>query len=289
MFEDIKKLKALPIKLTEAQVAKHLNIDTRTVKKYWDMDEKEYLKLLREHIEKKQESILDKYAEEIIEWLKKFRFLSAAQIYDRLKENYPDFNASNSLVRKYVAKLKEKYNLNKNIAVFPKVIAIKPGAKQVVRFRVKPSKELAEGENKSYLVFKELPPNIKTTASKNSEGETSTNISILTELGISIYGHTGEEIIKGRLEDVKLTAKNNYISLKGNAVSEGNTSIKFRYKVESTGGKILSEGVLGYSPRNGKTQIGLGLGKFPEMAGKDIVVKVFDQKEKLYYEKKIKL
>ena len=117
MFEDIKKLKALPIKLTEAQVAKHLNIDTRTVKKYWDMDEKEYLKLLREYIEKRQESILDKYAEEIIEWLKKFRFLSAAQIYDRLKENYPDFNASNSLVRKYVAKLKEKYNLNKKIKI----------------------------------------------------------------------------------------------------------------------------------------------------------------------------
>ena len=86
MFEDIKKLKALPIKLTEAQVAKHLNIDTRTVKKYWDMDEKEYLKLLREYIEKRQESILDKYAEEIIEWLKKFKFLSAAQIYDRLKK-----------------------------------------------------------------------------------------------------------------------------------------------------------------------------------------------------------
>ena len=47
MFEDIKKLKALPIKLTEAQVAKYLNIDTRTVKKYWNMEEKEYLKLLK--------------------------------------------------------------------------------------------------------------------------------------------------------------------------------------------------------------------------------------------------
>lgn len=113
MFEDIKKLKALPIKLTEAQVAKYLNIDTRTVKKYWNMEEKEYLKLLKEDIERKQESVLDKYAEEIIDWLKKFKFLSAAQIYDRLKENYPKFNASNSLVRKYVAKIKEKYNLNR--------------------------------------------------------------------------------------------------------------------------------------------------------------------------------
>ena len=77
------------------------------------MEEKEYLKLLKEDIERKQESVLDKYAEEIIDWLKKFKFLSAAQIYDRLKENYPEFNASNSLVRKYVAKIKEKYNLNK--------------------------------------------------------------------------------------------------------------------------------------------------------------------------------
>ena len=115
MFEDIKKLKALPIKLTEAQVAKYLNIDTRTVKKYWNMEEKEYLKLLKEDIERKQESVLDKYADEIIDWLKKFRFLSAAQIYDRLKENYPEFNASNSLVRKYVAKIKEKYNFFKSI------------------------------------------------------------------------------------------------------------------------------------------------------------------------------
>lgn len=34
MFEEIKKLKALHLKLKESQVAKQLNIDTRTVKKY---------------------------------------------------------------------------------------------------------------------------------------------------------------------------------------------------------------------------------------------------------------
>ncbi|ERT65845.1 hypothetical protein HMPREF0202_02726 [Cetobacterium somerae ATCC BAA-474] len=34
MFEKIKKLKALPLKLKESQVAKQLNIDTKTVKKY---------------------------------------------------------------------------------------------------------------------------------------------------------------------------------------------------------------------------------------------------------------
>lgn len=182
----------------------------------------------------------------------------------------------------------EKYNLNKNIAVFPKVIAIKPGAKQVVRFRVKPSKDLAEGENKSYLVFKELPRNIKTTAPQNSDGST-TNISILTELGISIYGHLGEEILKGKLENVEVITKKTYIVLRGNATSKGNTSLKFRYKLESKSGKVLSEGTFGNSPRNGKAKLGLNLGNFPELAGKTVIIKIVDQKDKIYYEKKIKL
>lgn len=34
MFEEIKKLKILPLKLKKFQVTKQLNIDTRIVKKY---------------------------------------------------------------------------------------------------------------------------------------------------------------------------------------------------------------------------------------------------------------
>ena len=181
----------------------------------------------------------------------------------------------------------ENYNLNKNITVFPKVIALKPGAKQVIRFRVKPTEDLAEGENKSYLIFKEVPGEIKTTGTKESNGESTTNVSILTELGISIYGHTGEQILKGSLEDMQLISKNNYIFLKGNAISEGNTSLKFAYRIEAEGGKILAEGKFGNSARNGKTPIALNLGQFPEMVGKKVTVKIFDQGEKLYYKKEV--
>ena len=47
MFEEIKKLKALPLKLKESQVAKQLNIDTRTVKKYWNMTEQDFFNLVK--------------------------------------------------------------------------------------------------------------------------------------------------------------------------------------------------------------------------------------------------
>lgn len=183
----------------------------------------------------------------------------------------------------------EKYNLNSNIAVFPKTVAIKPGAKQVVRFRVKPGKDLEDGEHKSYIVFREVPPEIKTEGEKRNNGNSTTNISILTELGISIYGHIGEENLKGNLENVKVSYKNKVLTLLGTAVSEGNTSLKFRYIIEDNKGEVLTKGSLGNSGRKGKKDIGVSLVSLPDLSGKEITVKIHDQKDKFYYNKKIKL
>ncbi len=69
MFEEIKKLKALPLKLKESQVAKQLNIDTRTVKKYWNMTEQDFVKLVKKLNESKSKSVLDQYKDEILGFL----------------------------------------------------------------------------------------------------------------------------------------------------------------------------------------------------------------------------
>lgn len=181
-----------------------------------------------------------------------------------------------------------EYNLNENIAVFPKTVAIKPGGKQTVRFRVKPGKNLKDGEYKSYIFFKEIPQEIKTTAEKTDGNGVGTNVAILAEIGISVYGHVGEEIVKGNISNVKVGYKNQILTLKGNTFSEGNTTLKFKYKIEGEKGFLL-EGNLGTSKRNGKGSIGLNLGKYPELAGKNIRVKIYDQNEKVYYNEKIKL
>lgn len=114
MFEEIKKLKALPLKLKESQVAKQLNIDTRTVKKYWNMTEQDFVNLVKKLNESKSKSVLDQYKDEILEFLTTYKSFSAAQIYDCLKEQHINFNLCESSVRRnYVAKLREKHNLNK--------------------------------------------------------------------------------------------------------------------------------------------------------------------------------
>lgn len=91
MFEEIKKLKALPLKLKESQVAKQINIDTRTVKKYWNMIEQDFVKLVKKLNESKSKSVLDQYKDEILEFLTTYKSFTATQIYNRLKEQHIKF------------------------------------------------------------------------------------------------------------------------------------------------------------------------------------------------------
>ena len=62
----------------------------------------------------------------------------------------------------------EKYNLNSNLTIFPKIISLKPAGKQIVRFRVKPDSSIKDGEYKSLLTLTELPGEIKTIPNENN-------------------------------------------------------------------------------------------------------------------------
>lgn len=81
----------------------------------------------------------------------------------------------------------EKNNLNSNIVVFPKIVSVKPGMKQVVRFRVKPSKDMKKGEYKSLLVFKEKPKDIKIVTDENSKNF-ETDFKFITEVAVGVKG-----------------------------------------------------------------------------------------------------
>lgn len=183
----------------------------------------------------------------------------------------------------------EEFNLSSNITIFPKVVTIKPAGKQVIRFRVKPGVDLKNGEYKSYIVFKEIPLEIKNTGEKNSNGSTSTNLTILTELGISVYGISGEEVLKGKIENFKLDYKDKALCIKFDSISTGNTSFKYKYKIEDEKGKILSAGRAGNSLRNGKTNIVFCLTKTENLRGKNIKVKLLDQSDRVLAEKTAKI
>lgn len=181
----------------------------------------------------------------------------------------------------------EKYTLNSNIVIFPKVVAIKPGATQTVRFRIKASPNMEKGEYKSLLTFRELEQNIKTaqTGEDNRVNETiGTNITMLTEVSISVFGQNGEGRIKGSLSDIKINYNNNYINISSMSNSEGDTSLKFFYKINILNSNLETDGLFGLTLRNGKAPISVSIpGK--NLKGKKAEITIVDQDGKIYYKK----
>ena len=80
VYNAIQQLKERGFK--RAAVAKQLNIDRRTVSRYWDMTADEYEKYLER---KRRESLLEPYKQTVLLWLRTYSTATSAQICDWLK------------------------------------------------------------------------------------------------------------------------------------------------------------------------------------------------------------
>lgn len=181
----------------------------------------------------------------------------------------------------------EEFNLNSNSVIFPKIIALKPAAKQTIRFRTKPSVDMKEGEYKSYLTFKEIPQKIKTvpSAEQNNNTAMSTNLQMITEISISVFGQRGKQISKGSLNNLKMNYNGGSIIVTANSISEGNASIKFYYNIKVLNSDTELEGMLGMSAREGKKDIKVSIDPGMNLKGKKVKFTVVDQDGKVYYDK----
>lgn len=108
VYNSIQQLKEQGFK--KAAVARNLDINRRTVDRYWDMSVDEYQEL---HCKIKRKQSLDDYKDSILGWINDYPDISAAQICDWLKENY-DQDFSDRTVSRYVKELREEYNLRKH-------------------------------------------------------------------------------------------------------------------------------------------------------------------------------
>ena len=104
MYSEIQKLKKLGYKKQRA--ARQLGIDTKTVRKYWNMTDNEYITY---HLEAKERyKIMDPYRDYVMEKLKNYPEITSAIIYDNLREDFTDFTPSYRSVRLYVCNLRER-------------------------------------------------------------------------------------------------------------------------------------------------------------------------------------
>lgn len=140
----------------------------------------------------------------------------------------------------------KEHNLNKNIKIFPKLVSIKPAGKQIVRFRVTPHKE--DGEFKSYITFKELERKNQKKSSENTQ--IISEVQMLAELSIPIYGMGNNIDIDGSVKNVTSKRNKDILSLKVWVESKGNASLKLFYTLKDKN-NIEYSGKLGNSVRTG--------------------------------------
>lgn len=180
----------------------------------------------------------------------------------------------------------KEYNINDNILVVPKNISLKPGTSQTVRFRYRPDKNKMNGEYKSNIIFKELPADIKSISKANEDNKDMTsNVRFITEMAIPVYA-MGDNIVRdGDLSNIKVNLTGNIISIEGEANSKGNSKMEFLYSIKEIHGPYKSEGLLGYSVRNGKNKISTSIPLDSKLKGKKLELRIYDSNREYYRNK----
>jgi len=101
--------------LKKMQTARSLGIDVKTVRKYWDMTERDYTDYMSECKERYRS--MARYDRFILDKLMQFPDVSSAQIYDWLRESYNEFAPAYSTVRLHVRRLREREGIAKTTKI----------------------------------------------------------------------------------------------------------------------------------------------------------------------------
>ncbi|MGL5053817.1 MAG: fimbria/pilus periplasmic chaperone [Cetobacterium sp.] len=180
----------------------------------------------------------------------------------------------------------EKHSLNEHIKLYPKMISIKPGGKQIVRFRVKPEAGMQSGEYKSYVVFKEIP--LKNISTEKSD-KVNAQIKMITEVGISVYGYYGEINRGTNISNLNISYSASTLKVTADSDSKGNSSELLKQKIEVLNGAGLVtenyETQFARTERNGKSKMENSM-KMEGLKGKKVRVTLINSEGKVI-EKKI--
>jgi len=111
-LEKFAKIKEHKLKgFKKSQTSRNLELDYKTIDKYWNMTNEEYMEYVKSC--KSRNKKVDKYKDVILEWIQEYRDISTAQIYDWLLERYKKLDFKERTLRLYVSNLREEYNLPK--------------------------------------------------------------------------------------------------------------------------------------------------------------------------------
>ena len=119
MYTELQTLKNLGF--SKRQTAEKLQVNFRTVSKYWDMDPDTFEKTT---LNRQRRRDLALYEGVILDWLRQYPGITASQVLDWLKEHY-DVAVSERSTRRFVKSLRQKHNLPKSTAKVRQFMGLK--------------------------------------------------------------------------------------------------------------------------------------------------------------------
>jgi len=114
------------------RTAREVDIDRKTVRKYWNMRQDEYTRYMAQCCERTK--LLDPYRKDITALLETWPNITSAIIYDRLRENHEKFSPSYRSVSTYVTALRETLGIPTEVKIrqYTEVAELPPGAQAQV-------------------------------------------------------------------------------------------------------------------------------------------------------------
>ena len=148
MYSEIHQLKNDGLK--KSQIARRLGINIKTVRKYWSVEPDEFAQLRQKALKRFKK--LNKYKDVILNWIKTFPDISAAQIMDWLKEHYNDYTVKERTLRYYISNLRKEYKIPKvvNARQYEAVLELPMGKQMQVDFGEKVLRNSQGGKTKVY-------------------------------------------------------------------------------------------------------------------------------------------
>ena len=112
---------------SKRKVSRELDIDRKTVQKYWEMRQDEYTRYMAQCCDRAK--ILAPYRQEITQLLEKWPNITSAIVHDRLRENHADFKVSYRSVSDYVTAMREVLGIptEQKIRQYAEVSEMAPG------------------------------------------------------------------------------------------------------------------------------------------------------------------
>lgn len=132
MYFEIQQQKELGF--NKSQVARNLNVSRNTVMKFWNMSIEDYHTFI-ERLGTRSKK-LEYFESEIVEWLRQYPDLSAAQIMDWLTEHHGDLKVAESTTRNYIRSIRSVYGIPKVKAIrqYEAVVDLPMGRQMQVDF-----------------------------------------------------------------------------------------------------------------------------------------------------------